>query len=78
MPTIKSIFTVKKNEWDTKEDAGNSSKCIVCTAVWQKALLRLKQHQTKNQVATLLFHVEWGKMAEYVCGHTNVCVHTNV
>jgi len=41
-----TLFTVRKDEWNTKEDSGKSLKNalnIQCTAVCQKAPLGLKQ-----------------------------------
>jgi len=53
--TKSTLFTICKDEWDTKEDAGKSMKNVqYCTVVGQKAPLRLKQHQTvKNQAHSL-------------------------
>ena len=50
--TTKSmLFTVRKDEWNTKED---TEECIACTAVCQKVSLRLKRHRTvKNQSCSL-------------------------
>jgi len=41
VPTTKStLFTVSKDEWDTKEGTGKSMKNALCAAVWQKISLR--------------------------------------
>jgi len=53
MPTTKStLFTVRKDEWNTKEDTSKSTKnaYIVHTVEWQKVLLGLKQHQTAKKI----------------------------
>ena len=36
------FFAVNKDKWDTNEDTGNE-EYIVCTAVFQKARVQLKQ-----------------------------------
>jgi len=50
IPTTKStLFVVSKDEWDTKEGTGKSTKNALqctCAMAWQKAPLKLKQHQT--------------------------------
>ena len=42
-PIHSTLFAISKDEWNTKEDTG---KCIVRTAVCQKAPLRLKRFRT--------------------------------
>ena len=55
------LFTVSKDEWNTKED---TEECIA-TAVCQKAPLGLKQHhnQWKNQagVALAIIELRWSE-----------------
>jgi len=60
MSTTKlTLFVESKDESDTKEGTGKST-CIACTALWQKVLLRLKQHQTvkKSSLYVVLAIVE--------------------
>jgi len=63
---------VTKDKWDTKEDPG---ECIVCTAGWQKAPLRLKQCWTAKSQARSLSHCwfmrVWRHQASNIMNHTS-------
>ena len=50
-----TFFAVSPDEWNTKEDTGNSS--IACTAVCQRHLLGLTRCQTVNPVALAIIEL---------------------
>ena len=45
-----TLFTIGKDEWDTKQDTGNS---IVCIAICQKVPLKPKRRRVVKKVKSL-------------------------